>query len=272
MNRVAAIQMASGPIVPANLDEADRLIRKAAGDGAGLVVLPENFACMAGQDSDLFAVAERAGEGLIQSTIARLARELKLWIVAGTIPLLGNEPQRLRAASLLFNERGDTVARYDKIHLFDVALPGSEERYQESQTFAAGTEPVVVESPFGRIGMAICYDLRFPELFRALTDRGIDLVVLPAAFTAATGKAHWESLIRARAIENLVPVVAAAQGGFHHSGRETWGHSMVVDGWGGVVGQLPRGNGVVSADLDRERLARIRSQFPVLEHRRIPPA
>jgi predicted amidohydrolase len=253
MNRVAAIQMASGPIVPANLDEADRLIRKAAGDGAGLVVLPENFACMAGQDSDLFAVAERAGEGLIQSTIARLARELKLWIVAGTIPLLGNEPQRLRAASLLFNERGDTVARYDKIHLFDVALPGSEERYQESQTFAAGTEPVVVESPFGRIGMAICYDL-------------------PAAFTAATGKAHWESLIRARAIENLVPVVAAAQGGFHHSGRETWGHSMVVDGWGGVVGQLPRGNGVVSADLDRERLARIRSQFPVLEHRRIPPA
>lgn len=267
--RVAAVQMATGPNVNANLLEAERLIRDAAEAGAGLVVLPENFAFMGRRDNDTLSILEEDGEGPLQRFLAETAVRFGVWLVGGTIPLRSQTPERLRAAALVYNDQGVRVARYDKIHLFDVSLPEADERYEESATIEAGSDPVVVDSPFGRLGILVCYDLRFPELVRHMVDSGVELLAVPAAFTALTGKAHWEPLIRARAIENLAYVIASAQGGYHLSGRETHGHSMIVDPWGAVLAQVPRGTGCICTPIDRSFQDSVRRTFPALEHRRL---
>jgi len=269
MNKAAAVQMATGPNVSANLLEVERLVAEAAGDGAGLVVLPENFAFMGKQDRDLCALREAPGDGPLQEFLTQLARRYGIWLVGGTIPLEAHDNSKVRAACLVFDDQGKQVARYDKIHLFDAHLVETDERYVESENIEPGDQVVVVDSPFGRLGVAVCYDLRFPELFRKLLDQDMDVICLPASFTAITGKAHWEILVRARAIENLSYVVAAAQGGFHINGRETHGHSMIVDPWGTVLAQVPRGTGYVSCELDLTYLANSRRNFPVIGHRRL---
>ncbi len=269
MTVVVAIQMASGPMVNANLLEAERLIANAAAEGADIVVLPENFSLMGHDESDKLAVRESDGEGDIQNFLSQQAKKHSLWIVGGTIPMKSGDDARIRAACLLFNDQGEQVARYDKIHLFDVNLPDSGERYIESETIEPGTEPVVVDTPFGKLGLAICYDLRFPELFRDMLDRGMEILAIPSAFTAITGKAHWETLVRARAIENQCYVIAAAQGGYHASGRETYGDSMIVDPWGIVLNRLSKAAGIVKAEIDVERVDNVRKTFPAVEHRRL---
>jgi deaminated glutathione amidase len=269
VSKIAAIQMASGPNVRANLESAKRLIEQAVESGAELVVLPENFAIMGLSESDKVAVSETDGVGPIQDFLAQQAGSQGIWLVGGTIPMKSPDPARVYASCLLYNDRGERVARYDKIHLFDVHLMDSNESYNESETTLNGNDVVVADTPFGRLGLAVCYDLRFPELFRSMLDQGVEIVSLPSAFTALTGNAHWESLIRARAIENLSYVIAAGQGGYHVNGRETHGHSMIVDPWGNILNQLKSGIGVVIADLDQERLARIRRSFPAIEHRRL---
>jgi nitrilase len=267
--RAAAIQMATGPSVDSNLIEAERLIRDAAEAGATLAVLPENFAFMGKQDCDQLGIAEPAGDGPLQDFLSRTAARFGLWLVGGTIPLRASVPERIRSASLVFDDQGQQVARYDKMHLFDVSLPGTEERYQESATIEPGLQVAVVDSPLGRLGVAVCYDLRFPELFRCIQEQGVDVLAIPSAFTALTGKAHWEVLVRARAIENLAYVIAAAQGGYHLSGRETHGHSMIVDPWGAVLAQVPRGTGCICYPIDRGFQESVRRSFPTLEHRRL---
>ena len=269
MSKVAAIQMASGPNVQANLDEAEKFIKIAVQQGAELVVLPENFAIMGMTDMDNVGIAEKYGDGLIQRFLSSQSSKHGIWLVAGTIPIQSNEENKVYSACLLFNDTGEVVARYNKIHLFDVTLEESDESYTESQTLMSGDEVVVAETPFGRLGLAICYDLRFPEMFRAMVDVGVDICVLPSAFTSLTGKAHWETLIRARAIENLSYMVAAAQGGYHVNGRETHGDSMIVDPWGTVLNRLPHGTGVVISDIDINKLQKTRQLFPALEHRRL---
>lgn len=267
--KVAAVQMASGPNTTANLIETERLIGLSAEAGAGLIVLPENFAFMGQQDRDLLRLAEDDGDGQLQDFLAKMARRYGVWLVGGTVPIRTDDPERVRSAALIYSAQGDRVARYDKLHLFDAVLPGGDERYQESATIAPGEQSPVVDTPFGRLGVLICYDLRFPETARRMVDSGLEILAVPAAFTAQTGKAHWEILVRARAVENLAYVIAAAQGGFHLSGRETYGHSMVVDPWGNVLAEVARGVGQVCCTLDRDRQAFLRKTFPVLEHRRL---
>jgi nitrilase len=267
--KVAAIQMASGPNVSANLLEAGRLVTEAAEAGAGLVVLPENFAFMGKTEEDKIALRERDGEGPLQEFLSGLARRLGIWVVGGTIPMEAIDVTKVRAACLVYNDQGERVARYDKIHLFDVHLIETDEHYEESETIEAGDETTVLDTPFGRLGLAICYDLRFPEMFRRLLDDGMEILALPAAFTALTGKAHWDVLVRARAIENLCYVVASAQGGFHVNGRETYGHSMIVSPWGTVLSGLAGGAGSVVAPLDLDHLGATRRNFPALEHRQL---
>lgn len=269
MSRVAAIQMASGPNVNANLLEAERLISRAAKAGAKLVVLPENFAIMGMTEYDKVKVRESDGKGPMQNFLADVSARYGIWLVGGTVPMAARDPAKVNAACLVFNDKGQRVARYDKIHLFDVLLTESGEHYNESATIESGGDVVVIDSPFGRLGLAICYDLRFPELFRRMVQENVEVIVLPSAFTAITGRAHWETLVRARAIENLSYVIASAQGGYHANGRETHGDSMIVDPWGIVQDRLPRGSGVVVSDIDLHRLADIRRSFPALEHRRI---
>lgn len=269
MTRVAAIQMASGPNVNANLLEAARLLKKAAEAGAKLVVLPENFALMGMSEFDKVKLREADGQGPLQDFLSEQAAKLGIWLVGGTIPLAAHDPNKVNAACLLLDDRGNRVARYDKIHLFDVRITESDERYNESESIEPGSKVTVVDTPFGKLGLAVCYDLRFPGLFRLMSEAGAELFALPSAFTAITGKAHWETLVRARAIENLTYVIAAAQGGYHANGRETFGHSMIVDPWGVVLDELPRGSGVVVARVDRERLTDLRRSFPVLEHRKL---
>lgn len=268
MGKAAGIQMASGPNVAANLTEAARLIASSVEAGAELVVLPENFAVMPLKDEDRLTVAEDEGEGVIQTFLSAQAKEHGIWLVGGTIPLKSDQPDRVWAASLIFNDKGVQVGRYDKIHLFDVELENGE-KYCESNYFVSGNETVVVESPFGKLGMAVCYDLRFPELFRKLLDAGAEFIVVPSAFTELTGSAHWEVLVRARAIENLAYVIAPGQGGYHVNGRETHGDSMIVSPWGIVLDRLARGSGFVIADLDQKRLATIRNSLPSIHHRRL---
>jgi len=269
MRKVAAIQMASGPNVNANLIEAARLITMAADAGAELVVLPENFAIMGLSEFDKIKIRETDGQGSIQDFLSEQAAKHGVWLVGGTVPLAAHDPDKVRSASLLIDDQGKRVARYDKIHLFDVELPDNGERYVESETIEEGDQVVVVDTPFGRLGLAICYDLRFPELFRQMADQGVDIIAIPSAFTAITGKAHWETLVRARAIENLSYVIAAAQGGYHVNGRETHGDSMIVDPWGRMLDRLPSGSGFVLAELDMGNLESTRRNFPVLEHRRM---
>lgn len=269
MSVIACIQMASGPKVGSNLLEAERLIGEAANRGAELVILPENFALMGNTEQDKVRLREPAGDGRMQGFLAEQAARHDIWLVGGTIPLVADSPDKVRASCLLFDGNGRQVARYDKIHLFDVELVDSNEQYTESETIEPGREVVVVDSPFGRMGLSVCYDLRFPELFRQQLNAGMELLVLPAAFTAFTGRAHWDILVRARAIENLCYVAAAAQGGYHLNGRETYGHSMVVDPWGTVLNTLARGPGVVTATMDLERIASARRNFPSIAHRRL---
>jgi len=263
--KVAAVQMASGPNVLANLGEARRLIERAADQGARLVVLPEYFSIMGLNDTDKLAVREQPGNGVTQSFLSKIAREHRIWLVGGSIPLVADKPDKIRNACLVYDDNGEQVARYDKIHLFNLEL--GNEHYDEGLTIEPGKQIVVVDSPFGRIGLAICYDLRFPELFRAM--HGVNIIVLPSAFTETTGKMHWEVLVRARAIENLAYVVAAGQGGYHISGRETHGNTMIVDPWGRVLDRLPRGSGVVIAEIDSTYLASLRASLPALSHRTI---
>ena len=270
MTRVAAIQMVSSADVGLNLDGASRLLREARAQGASVAALPENFAFMGVAEMDKFAIAENDGDGPIQAQLASLASELGLWIVAGTIPLRVPGEARLAAACLVYDAAGRRVARYDKIHLFDVEIPGKDERYQESSSVRPGATPVCVDTPAGRLGLAVCYDLRFPELFRRLLGLGAEWFCLPSAFTAPTGRAHWEVLLRARAIENLCHIVAPAQSGFHENGRETHGDSMIVDCWGRVLARLPRGTGVVTAEIDLVRQREVRQNFPCVDHRRLP--
>jgi len=269
MTVVVAIQMASGPNVNANLLEAERLIANAANEGAKLVVLPENFALMGHKETDKVDIGEQQGEGSLQDFLSQQAKKHGIWLVGGTIPMVSEDETRIRAACLLYNDSGEQVARYDKIHMFDVSLPDSEERYIESETIEPGNETLVVDTPFGKLGLAICYDLRFPEMFRELLDKGMEILVIPSAFTEVTGRAHWEPLLRARAIENQCYVIAAAQGGYHANGRETHGNSMIIDPWGIILNRLSKASGVVKAEIDMERISNIRKTFPAVEHRRL---
>lgn len=268
MTLAAAIQMTSAPAVAPNLEQAARLIADAAQGGARLIVLPENFALMAASDAERLAAAEPDGEGPIQHFLSAAARRHGVWLVGGTIPLRAAAAAKVRAACLLYNERGERVARYDKMHLFDVRL-GNGERYYESNGIEAGEAPVVVDTPAGRLGLSVCYDLRFPELFRRLLDAGAEIFAVPSAFTAYTGRAHWETLVRARAIENLAYVVAAAQTGRHATGRETYGDSMIVNPWGEILARRAQGAGVAIAECDPQKLKSLRAQLPSIEHRRI---
>jgi nitrilase len=265
--KVAAIQMTSGPDVSANLQQARTLLALADARGAVLAALPENFAFMGLKDADKRAVGEADGSGPIQDFLGATARDLKLWIVGGTMPIRVEGDGRVAAASLVFNDAGQRVARYDKIHLFDVDIPGKAETYRESAHVAPGRTPVVVDTPVGKLGLSVCYDMRFPELFRKLSAAGAQILSVPSAFTGPTGRAHWETLLRARAIENLCHVIAPAQSGFHPNGRETYGDSMIIDHWGAVLQRLPRGQGCVVAEIDLNRQGSARTSFPALDHR-----
>jgi len=265
--KVAAIQMTSGHDVTANLTEAGGLLEEASRAGARLAVLPENFAFMGLKDADKRAVAEIDGTGPAQDFLAATARRLHLWIVAGTLSLKAGTDGRVAAASLVYNGDGERVGRYDKIHLFDVDIPGRTEAYRESANVAPGSGATVLDTPAGKLGLSVCYDVRFPELYRYLSAAGAQILSVPSAFTAPTGRAHWETLLRARAIENLCYVVAPAQSGFHPSGRETYGDSMIVDYWGRVLQRLPRGRGFALADIDLVSQEAVRASFPALGHR-----
>lgn len=263
--KIAAVQMISGPDVEPNLDTAGQRIAEAVAAGAQLVALPEYFPLIGATDATRLAAREVPGTGPIQNFLAQTARKHGIWLVGGSIPLAGNDPDKLFNSCLVFDDRGGQRARYDKIHLF--GFTKGEEHYDESATIEAGNQVVAFDAPFGRIGLAICYDLRFPELFRALG--AVDLLVIPAAFTDTTGKAHWEILLRARAVENQCYVLASAQGGRHPGGRMTHGNSMIVDPWGDVLARMDKGEGVVVAELDVGRIAEVRASLPALIHRRL---
>jgi nitrilase len=273
-HQVAAIQMVSTHDIEANLAEAERLLREAADGGARVAVLPENFAVLATRQMVACGLTESQDEPVIRSFLARQAKTLGMWIVGGSLPLATRPDgsavhDRVRAACLVFDHHGQEVARYDKIHLFDAVVEDSHGQYRESDTFEPGDQVVTVDTPVGKLGLAICYDLRFPELFRLLREQEADWVCLPSAFTWQTGDAHWHALIRARAIENQVWVVAPGQGGQNSERRRTYGHSLICDPWGRVLSELAEGSGVVVAELDPERLAQLRKQMPVWSHRRL---
>lgn len=263
--KIAGIQMASGPTVAANLSETERLIEIAVNQGAKLVVLPEYFAIMGLKETDKVLVREQDGKGPIQDFLSKMAKRHKIWLIGGSVPMESGFPNKVRNSCLVYDDKGKQVARYDKIHLFGLDL--GNEHYHEEKTIEAGDTVKVVDSPFGKIGLSICYDLRFPELYRAMGE--VNIIVIPSAFTDTTGKAHWESLIRARAIENLSYVIAPAQGGYHLSGRETHGNSMIVDPWGVVLDRLPRGSGVVIGTMNPQYQQSLRKSLPALKHRTI---
>ncbi len=267
--KASCIQLASGSNVNANLLEAQRLMEHAAREGSRLIVLPENFAYMGASCQDMLRICEQDNDGPIQHFLSQISQKLGVWLVGGTLPIASQSGGKLRAACLLYNDQGQRVARYDKMHLFDVNLVETDEQYVESETIEPGDRLCVVDTPFGKLGLSVCYDLRFPEMYRAMLDQGMELMALPAAFTAMTGAAHWDALLRARAIENLGFVLAAAQGGFHISGRKTWGHSMIVDPWGNKLAEQTSGNGPVVAEINRDFLVATRRNFPSLQHRRI---
>lgn len=263
--KVAAIQMVSAPDVETNLKSADRLLAEAAAAGARLAALPENFYIIGRHEGDKVKVRERDGKGPIQDFLADAARRHKLWLVGGTAPLESGDANRILSASLLFDDSGKRVARYDKMHLFRFD-GGGDERYDESRTLVPGERAVAVNSPFGRLALSICYDVRFPELYRGLGE--FDVMFVPSAFTVPTGRAHWEILLRARAVENQAYVVAPAQGGLHGSGRRTYGHTMIVDPWGEVLAVRPEGEGVVLAQIDLDKIGEVRASLPALLNRR----
>ncbi|MEM7432028.1 MAG: carbon-nitrogen hydrolase family protein [Pseudomonadota bacterium] len=267
--RVAAIQLNSGADVSANLASTADLLSAAAAQNCQLAVLPENFALMPKHGRDKSKHAEPLGDGPIQAMLAEAAKATGMWIIGGSVPLASADPDRVFGATVVFDPQGEQRAVYRKIHLFDVSLPDSDEGYQESWSMQPGDDSVCVDTPAGRVGLTICYDLRFPELYRRLVDDGASVFTVPAAFTATTGKAHWRTLIRARAIENLAYVIAPGQFGDHPGARATHGHSMIVDPWGRVLAEAASGNAVVAADLDPALPARLRDEFPALKNRRL---
>ncbi|MFT3849485.1 MAG: carbon-nitrogen hydrolase family protein [Propionivibrio sp.] len=261
--RVAAVQMVSTPRLGENLKMAASLIAQAVAQGAQLVALPEYFPIMGMSDADKFTVREADGQGAIQDFLAETARRHGIWLVGGSIPLASLEAGKVLNACLVYDPQGERIARYDKIHLF--GFQKGAERYNESATIEAGSRPMVFDAPFGRVGVSICYDIRFPELYRA--QGAVDLQIIPAAFTETTGRAHWEILLRARAIENQCYVLAVAQGGQHENGRETHGNSMLIDPWGVILDRLPKGPGIVIGEVDHARIADVRASLPALKHR-----
>jgi deaminated glutathione amidase len=265
--KLAAVQMTSGTEVAANLMQARSLLEDVAAQGAKLAVLPENFAIMARRERDRQAVAEEDGDGPIQRMLSRSARELGLVIVGGTIPLRVPGETRVAPASVVYGPDGERIGRYDKIHLFDVNVPDAAESHRESAGFVAGRNVTVLDTPVGRLGIAVCYDLRFPEQFRRMSEMGAECFIVSAAFTVPTGEAHWDVLTRARAVENLCHLVVSAQVGEHENGRRTYGHSAVIDHWGRAVSVLPAGVGFAIGELDLGGQARTRHEFPALEHR-----
>ena len=267
--RVAAIQMNSGADLGRNLELAGELLSDAARDGCTLAVLPENFALMPERGRDKSRHAEQPGEGPIQDFLAECAARHGMWVIAGSMPLESPEPKRVYGACVVVDERGKTRAIYRKIHLFDVDLPDTEEAYRESHSMYPGDEPMTVETPAGCVGLTICYDLRFPELYRTLVDAGATVFTVPAAFTAVTGAAHWHTLLRARAIENLAYVIAPGQFGTHPDNRETYGHSLIVDPWGRILAEQPSGNCAVIADIEPGSPDQLRESFPALANRRL---
>ena len=272
MGKIAAIQMTSGHVVADNLAAAAALLREAKESGAEVACLPENFCFIGLNDADKLRVAERDGDGPVQNFLCATAHELKMWILGGTIVLQGDTDSRVTHTALLIAADGRRVARYDKIHLFDVTIPGRNEQYLESKHVTPGSTTVVADTPVGRLGMSVCYDMRFPEMYRDLVSQGAQWLAMPAAFTVPTGRAHWETLLRARAIENLCYVVAPAQWGMHSSGRETYGDSIIIDYWGQVLSRLPKGTGVITADIDLEQQHESRLRFPALKNRRLAVA
>jgi nitrilase len=259
--------MTSTREVRANLAEAERLLAEAAARGAELAVLPENFSFMGATEAERRAAVERDGDGPAQAFLTEAAERHRLWVVGGTIHIRDAGADRAAARSLLIGPDGREAARYDKIHLFDVDVPGSTESHRESAHTVPGRDPRIVETPLGKLGLAVCYDMRFPELFRVMSRQGADLFVVPSAFTVPTGKAHWESLLRSRAIENLAGLIAPAQWGVHPNGRETYGDSMIIDHWGKVLARMPEGTGCVVAEIDAAGRMDARARFPSLEHR-----
>jgi deaminated glutathione amidase len=269
MGKVAAIQMTSSHVVADNLAAAGALLREAKDLGAQIACLPENFSFIGLKDADKLPVAEPDGDGMVQTFLSTTARQLNLWILGGTVAIRTHDSRRVANASLLIDAAGKRVARYDKIHLFDVTIPGRDEQYRESTHVLPGRKPVIADTPVGKLGLSVCYDMRFPELYRELVSQGAEWLAMPAAFTVPTGRAHWETLLRARAIENLCYVVAPAQVGMHTSGRETYGDSLIVDYWGQVLSRLAKGGGVITADIDLAAQAESRARFPALDNRQL---
>jgi deaminated glutathione amidase len=269
MGKVAAVQMTSSHVVAENLASAEALLREAKDAGALVACLPENFSFIGLKDADKLQVAEADGNGPVQAFLSETAAKLKLWILGGTIVIRTNDSSRVANSSLLIDADGKRVARYDKIHLFDVTIPGRNEQYRESNHVLPGRDPVIADTPVGKLGLSVCYDMRFPELYRELVLQGAEWLAMPAAFTVPTGLAHWETLLRARAIENLCYVVAPAQSGLHTSGRETYGDSLIVDYWGQVLSRLAKGTGVITADIDLASQAESRARFPALDNRQL---
>jgi len=269
MGKVAAVQMTSSHVVADNLAAAGELLREAKDLGCDIACLPENFSFIGLRDADKLQVAEPDREGPVQSFLSDTARKLRMWILGGTMVIRGDNERRVANASLLIDDAGKRVARYDKIHLFDVTIPGRDEQYRESTHVTPGRELVIADTPVGKLGLSVCYDMRFPELYRELVSKGAEWLAMPAAFTVPTGRAHWETLLRARAIENLCYVVAPAQTGTHTSGRETYGDSLIVDYWGQVLSRLAKGTGVITAEIDLAKEAETRTRFPALDNRQL---
>ena len=265
--KIAALQMVSGTRLQRNLDAAATLLERAAAAGAQLAALPEHFALLGRHDEDKLAIAEEPGDGPIQRFLAAQARSRGLWIVGGTLPLRVPGSPRVRNSSLVFAPDGALAARYDKMHLF--AFDNGREQFDEARVLDPGAQPAALQAGALRVGLSVCYDLRFPELYRALMSPPCDVLCVPSAFTCPTGQAHWEVLLRARAIENQCVVLAPAQGGLHENGRRTWGHSMIVGPWGEVLAMLAEGEGVVLAEVDAARRDAVRAQLPALRHRRL---
>lgn len=270
MIRVAVIQMVSTDDRDGNLARAADLIQKSAGDGARLLLLPENFSFMGREEHDKIAILENPGTGPVQDFLQQQSKQHGIWLIGGTIPLAASVPDKIRAASLLYNPDGECIARYDKVHLFDVHVEsGGDDVYNESGTIEGGNEVVVAPTPVGNIGLSVCYDLRFPELYRRMHGRSVNILSVPSAFTATTGRAHWEALLRTRAIENLSYVLASNQGGEHVNKRRTWGHSMIVNPWGEVLAEVKSDTGYACADIDLQHLEKLRGSFPALKHRKL---
>jgi predicted amidohydrolase len=264
--RLAAVQLVSGPDVAANLAAAGELIAEAVRQGAQLVALPEYFPVIGAADTERVEASEADGGGPVQDFLAATARRHGIWLVGGSLPMKAGAPGKMRNSCVVYSPAGERVARYDKIHLF--AFQKGDEAYDEASFIEAGATPVAIDTPLARIGLSICYDLRFPELYRALgKDKPLDLILVPAAFTETTGRAHWEILLRARAIENQCYVMAIGQGGVHPNGRETHGNSMIIDPWGSILDRKLKGPGVVIADLDHRVIADVRASLPALQHR-----